>query len=77
MYAGWPMYGVDWMTPPHIPATRVASPSIAITPRVSYSSPAAAALSVQSMPPITVPRANGMTIGKYLKVNGHAVIHVN
>ena len=40
------MYGVDWMTPPHIPATSVASPSIAITPRVSYSSPAAAALSV-------------------------------
>ena len=42
----------------------VATASMAITCPVSNSSPTAAALSVQSMPPTTVASANGITIGK-------------
>ena len=57
------MYGVFWMTPPHSPAATEASPSVSRTARVSYSSPAAAALSVQSMPPTMVASANGRAIG--------------
>jgi hypothetical protein len=37
---------------------------MAITCPVWYSSPTAAALSVQSIPPTTVANANGMTIGR-------------
>ena len=44
------MYGVDWITPPNAPATSVAIPSAAMIRPVEYSSPAAEALSVQSMP---------------------------
>ena len=53
----------------------VAIASTPITVPVSYSSPAAAALSVQSMPPTTVPRAKGITIGRYLSVCGQASSH--
>ena len=42
---------------------------------MSYSSPAAAALSVQSMPPTTVARAKGITIGRYFTVWGQASSH--
>ena len=58
------MYGVVWITPPHRAASSVATPSTPMTHRVSYSSPAAAALSVQSIPPTTVAKAKGMTIGR-------------
>jgi hypothetical protein len=69
------MYGVVWMTPPQAPARMVASASTPITRPVSYSSPAAAALSVQSMPPTTVPSAKGITIGRYFTVCGQASSH--
>ena len=42
---------------------------------VSYSSPAAAALSVQSIPPTTVPSAKGITIGRYFTVSLQASSH--
>ena len=57
------MYGVVWMTPPSRPATSEATASVSRMERVSYSSPTAAALSVQSMPPTIVARANGNTTG--------------
>ena len=59
------MYGVVWMTPPSRPATSDATPSVSRIVRVSYSSPAAAALSVQSMPPTMVARANGSATGSF------------
>ena len=65
------------MTPPQAPASTVAKASTPITLPVSYSSPAAAALSVQSIPPTTVPSANGITIGRYLIVSGNASNHSN
>ena len=57
------MYGVVWITPPKRPASTEASPSVQRILRVSYSSPAAAALSVQSIPPTIVARANGNITG--------------
>src|SRR5436309_15359338 len=57
------MYGVVWITPPRHAASTDATPSVRRMDRVSYSSPAAAALSVQSMPPTIVARANGNTTG--------------
>ena len=57
------MYGVVWITPPNSPASTEASPSVQRMLRVSYSSPAAAALSVQSIPPTIVARANGNIMG--------------
>src|SRR5437868_4147231 len=57
------MYGVVWITPPNSPANTDDTPSVSRTVRVSYSSPAAAALSVQSMPPTMVARANGSATG--------------
>src|SRR5260370_14243530 len=53
------------MTPPKMPATNEARPSVNRMDRVSYSSPAAAALSVQSMPPTIVANANGNTTGSF------------
>src|SRR5437660_12834368 len=53
------------MTPPKIPAAKDASPSVSKIERVSYSSPAAAALSVQSMPPTMVAKAKGSTTGSF------------
>ena len=53
----------------------VAIASTPMTWPVSYSSPAAAALSVQSMPPTTVASAKGITIGRYFTVYGHASSH--
>ena len=52
------MYGVDSTTPPQSPAATVQRPSVARIARVSYSSPAAAALSVLSIPPTIVESAN-------------------
>ena len=65
------------MTPPQAPATIVATASTAMMRPVSYSSPAAAALSVQSIPPTTVPSANGITIGRYFNESGQASSHSN
>src|SRR5215472_914427 len=59
------MYGVLSTTPPQSPAASVARPSVARIARVSYSSPAAAALSVLSIPPTMVEKANGIAIGRY------------
>jgi hypothetical protein len=59
------MYGVLSTTPPQRPATSVQNPSVMRIPRVSYSSPAAAALSVLSMPPMIVMTPNGRAIGRY------------
>ncbi len=59
------MYGVFWMTPPHSPVSTVASASVRSTSRVRYSSPAAIALSVLSMPPMIVTSANGTAIDRY------------
>src|SRR6516225_2305076 len=57
------MYGVVWITPPKNPASTDATPSVKSTLRVSYSSPAAWALSVQSRPPTIVAKANGNIMG--------------
>src|SRR5688572_15554445 len=59
------MYGVDSTTPPQSPATTVQNPSVARIARVSYSSPAAAALSVLSIPPMIVITPKGSAIGRY------------
>ena len=53
------MYGVFWITPPDTPARIVARASVSRMSRVRYSSPAAMALSVLSMPPMTVASAKG------------------
>ena len=58
------MYGVLSTTPPQSPAASVHRPSVARIARVSYSSPAAAALSVLSMPPTIVESAKGSAIGR-------------
>src|SRR5215470_12574066 len=65
LYAGWPMYGVFWMTLPHTPAAMVASASVSRMSRARYSSPAAMADSVLSMPPITVASAKGTASDRY------------
>src|SRR6202035_4887662 len=76
LYAGWPIYGVFWMTPPQSPAAMVATASVSKISRARYSSPAATADSVLSMPPITVATANGMARDRYgkeaPKVSTHA-----
>ena len=54
------MYGVFCTTPPQKPAAMVARASVRRMSRARYSSPAAAADSVLSMPPITVASAKGM-----------------
>src|SRR5262247_1760162 len=59
------MYGVFWMTPPHMPAAMVATASVSRMSRARYSSPAAMADSVLSMPPITVARAKGTASDRY------------
>src|SRR5512132_4581749 len=59
------MYGVLSTTPPQSPAASVHRPSVARIARVSYSSPAAAALSVLSIPPTIVATAKGNAIGRY------------
>ncbi len=69
------MYGVVWITPPKVPATRLASASVQSTWLVSYSSPAAAADSVQSIPPTTVARANGSATGKRPNASAHTWLH--
>src|SRR6185503_10642661 len=53
------------MTPPHRPVSTVASASTSKMSRVRYSSPAASALSVLSIPPTIVTSANGKAIDKY------------
>ena len=53
------MYGVFWITPPQSPVSTVATASTSRMSRVRYSSPAAIALSVLSMPPTIVSSANG------------------
>ena len=63
------------MMPPQAPARIVAIASTPITDPVSYSSPAAAALSVQSIPPTTVPRAKGITMGRTFTVSGQPSSH--
>src|SRR5215475_5995283 len=65
LYAGWPMYGVFWMTPPHTPAAMVATASVSRMSRARSSSPAAMADSVLSMPPMTVARAKGSASDRY------------
>src|SRR5712692_10135590 len=66
------MYGVVGNTPPKSPATTVAMASVSKMSRVRYSSPAAAADSVLSMPPIVVSSANGSAIERYGSVAGSA-----
>src|SRR5437588_9436444 len=63
------------MTPPQMPASTDATPSVSRIVRVSYSSPAAAALSVQSMPPTIVARAKGKATGKYASDAHHTRSH--
>src|SRR5438105_245119 len=63
LYAGWPMYGVVCKTPPSSAPSTDVTPSVRRMVRVSYSSPALAALSVQSIPPTMVARANGTATG--------------
>src|SRR3989442_14904480 len=65
LYAGWPMWGVFGTTPPHSPATSVATASVKRMSRARYSSPAAAADSVLSMPPMIVTSANGSATERY------------
>jgi hypothetical protein len=55
---------VFWTTPPQLPANAVATASMSKMSRVRYSSPAAAALSVLSMPPMIVTSANGSAIDR-------------
>src|SRR5262245_15444553 len=69
------MYGVFWITPPHDPAMMVAAASVSRMSRVRYSSPAALADSVVSMPPTTVARANGRASGRYAIASGSAGTH--
>src|SRR5262249_46179715 len=71
LYAGWPMYGVFWMTPPHTPAAMVATASVSRMSRARYSSPAAMADSVLSMPPMTVARAKGTASDRYGSASPH------
>src|SRR5215467_10601947 len=59
------MYCVFWMTPPHIPAAMVATASVSRMSRARYSSPAAMADSVLSMPPMTVAMAKGAANDRY------------
>src|SRR3990170_117820 len=66
------MYGVFWTTPPQSPASTVAPASTISMSRARYSSPAAAALSVLSMPPMIVTSANGSAIDRYGSVAGSA-----
>src|SRR5512146_2197507 len=60
------------MTPPHAPATTVAIASVRSTSRARYSSPAAAALSVLSMPPMIVTSANGSATDRYGSASSRA-----
>src|SRR5207245_1802059 len=66
------MYGVFCTTPPHTPAMTVARASVMRMSRARYSSPAAAALSVLSMPPMMVTRANGSATERYGAASGQA-----
>src|SRR3989338_10784402 len=66
------MYGVFWTTPPQSPARTVAPASTRSISRARYSSPAAAALSVLSIPPMIVTSANGSAIERYGRVAGRA-----
>src|SRR5213593_3682206 len=60
------------MTPPQHPASTVAAASVRRMSRARYSSPAAAALSVLSIPPMIVTSANGSAIDRYGSVSGSA-----
>ena len=71
------MYGVFWITPPQSPASTVASASVSSTSRVRYSSPAASALSVLSIPPMIVTSANGSAIDRYGSVSRSASSHAS
>src|SRR5688572_23460357 len=69
------MYGVVRITPPSDAAVTAATPSVIRTALVSYSSPAAAALSVQSMPPTIVASANGTATGSLPRANRNTGPH--
>src|SRR5436190_1747961 len=75
LYAGWPMYGVVCSTPPRRAAATDATPSVNRIVRVSNSSPAAAALSVQSMPPTIVANANGTAMGSFSRAAAVTISH--
>src|SRR2546427_182572 len=59
------MYGVFWTTPPQSAASTVAPASVRRMSRARYSSPAAAALSVLSIPPMIVTSAKGNATERY------------
>src|SRR5262245_33210520 len=69
------MYGVFWITPPHVPATIVATASVRRTSRARYSSPATRADSVLSIPPTTVASAKGSASGRYASTSSMADTH--
>jgi len=69
------MYGVFWTTPPQMPATMVARASVSRMSRVRYRSPATMALSVLSIPPMTVATAKGMATDRAPHVGPGASSH--
>src|SRR5436190_11714281 len=71
------MYGVFWTTPPQSAASTVAPASVRRISRVRYSSPAAAALSVLSIPPMIVTSAKGSASERYGSVASSASSHAS
>jgi len=71
------MYGVFCTTPPQRPATIVARASVISTSRARYSSPAAAADSVLSIPPMIVTSANGSATERYGSATSSASIQTS
>src|SRR5438094_548895 len=71
------MYGGFWTTPPQSAASTVAPASVRRISRVRYSSPAAAALSVLSIPPMIVTSAKGSASERYGSVASSASSHAS
>jgi hypothetical protein len=71
------MYGVFCTTPPHRPAATVASASVSRMSRARNWSPAAAADSVLSMPPMTVARAKGTARARYGAIRSSVSTHAS